>query len=313
MTNEARPTVKQLQCFVAASEQDSFRRAADRMGVTQPTLTAQIDSLENALGALLFERSRTGSRLSPLGRELVPTARRVLEEIDGFVQLAIDSQSGPAGTYRLGVPPTLGPYLLPHILPDLHARYGDLQFFVREEAPAELEHGLDSGRYDLILTPLPLNSENFQVTHLFREPVKLVVPGEHALASLEEIGEEDLRGQHVLTIEEHHLFHRQIGQLCERLGARMRRDYEGTSLDTLRQMAVMGMGVAFLPALYIASEIREGSGLSVVAVPGAKEIDRIHAIAWRATSPSRALFKTLADEIRECVARRLKGVVAAIN
>lgn len=299
-----RPSIRQVEYFIAIAETSSFRGAAQRLDVSQPTLTTQIVAFEEALGLQLFERSRSGTVLTAIGRELMPNARRVLEEFQGMIDRAESVSRGAAGTYRLGVTPTLGPYLLPHILPALHRRYNALKLSVREEAPRDLEAGLAAGKYDLILTPLPVEDTRLSVAPLFREPLKLVLPSDHRLASRKRIDRRDLAGESVLTIEEHHHFHRQIEGLCARLGAQLRRDYEGTSLDTLRHMVVMGMGIAFLPALYIRSEIHDALELRVTTVSG-EAFERMHALAWRTSSPARQLFREIADEIRSIVARDL--------
>jgi LysR family hydrogen peroxide-inducible transcriptional activator len=301
----SRPSVRQVEYFIAIAETLSFRRAAQRLNVSQPTLTTQIVAFEEALGLQLFERSRGGTVLTALGRELLPNARRVIEEFQGLIDRAESVSRGPAGTYRLGVTPTLGPYLLPYILPALHRRYSALKLSVRENAPRDLEAGLASGDHDLILTALPVDDNRLTVAPLFREPLKLVLPADHRLASRKHINRRDLAGESVLTIDEHHHFHRQIEQLCGRLGAHLRRDYEGTSLDTLRHMVVMGMGIAFLPTLYIRSEIHRPKELHVATLRG-ETIERTHALAWRASSPARQLFREIADEIRALVARDLR-------
>ena len=306
--DRARPSVRQIEYFVAISETLNFRAAARRLSVSQPTMTNQIAALEDALGSQLFERSRGGTVLTPLGRELLPNARRILEEFQGLVDQAQSISRGPGGTYRLGVTPTLGPYLLPHILPALHRRYTALKLSVREDAPRDLEVELATGKHDLILTPLPIDDSRLTVVPLFREPLKLILPADHRLAERMHINRRDLEGESILTIEEHHHFHRQIEQLCSRLGAQLRRDYEGTSLDTLRHMVVMGMGVAFLPSLYIRSEIHRPRELRVATVRG-EVIERTHALAWRASSPARQLFRQIADEIRTLVAQDLADVL----
>ena len=306
--DRARPSVRQIEYFVAISETLNFRAAARRLSVSQPTMTNQIVALEDALGSQLFERSRGGTVLTPIGRELLPNARRILEEFQGLVDQAQSISRGPGGTYRLGVTPTLGPYLLPHILPALHRRYTALKLSVREDAPRDLEVELATGKHDLILTPLPIDDSRLTVVPLFREPLKLIVPADHRLAKRKHINRRDLAGESILTIEEHHHFHRQIEQLCSRLGAQLRRDYEGTSLDTLRHMVVMGMGVAFLPNLYIRSEIHRPRELRVATLRG-EVIERTHALAWRASSPARQLFRQIADEIRTLVAQDLADVL----
>jgi LysR family hydrogen peroxide-inducible transcriptional activator len=306
-----RPTIRQIHYFVAVAEASSFRGAAAQLQVSQPTLSHQILALEEALGLRLFERSRGGTRLTPLARDLLSSSRRVLEEFQELCRQAESVTRGPGGTYRLGVTPTLGPYLLPHVLPGIHRRYAALKFFVREDAPRDLEVGLGAGEYDLILTPLPIDQTGLTVDPLFLEPLMLVIPAEHRLAKKKRIGRADLEGESVLTIEEHHHLHKQIQQLCTRLKARILRDYEGTSLDTLRQMVVMGMGIAFLPSLYVRSEIHRPRELRVATVHG-EEIYRTHALVWRSSSPSRQLFREIAREIRTSVTRNLSKNVKPI-
>jgi LysR family hydrogen peroxide-inducible transcriptional activator len=302
--DQALPTVRQIQCFVTIAETLSFQRAAKLLNVSQPAVTAQIVALEKALGLQVLERSRSGTVMTALGQDLLPNARRILEEFQGLVDRAESVSRGPGGTYRLGVTPTLGPYLLPHILPALHQRYGSLKLSVREDAPRDLETGLANAEYDLVLTALPIEDKRLTVTPLFREPLKLVLPADHRLAGRKHVNRRDLFGEAVLSIDEHHHFHRQIEELCGRLGAHIRRDYEGTSLDTLRHMVTMGMGIAFLPALYIRSEIHRPLELKVATLRG-EAVERTHALAWRASSPARQLFREIADVIRDLVARDL--------
>ena len=304
MAGVERITLKQIQYFAAVAEHGSFRRAAERLDVTQPTLTAQVGALEKALDTQLFERSRSGTVPSSAGRELLPNARRVLEEVRGFADQAAVLSTGIEGTYRMGVTPTLGPYLLPSILPPIHAEYSGLKLYVREAAPSDLEEELKNAEHDLILTTEPIASRDLVVAPLFREPLKLVMAKDHRLANKARINRSDLPGEQVLNIHEHHLFHRQIAELCERLGATLLRDYEGTSLDTLRQMVVMGMGIAFLPSLYVRSEIRDRDELRVADVQGVR-VYRNHALVWRPGAPARNLFRRLAERIRMIVASTL--------
>ena len=297
-------SLKQLQYFAAVAEYGSFRQAAFRLGITQPTLSNQIAIMEKALKIHLFERTRKGINVTPQGRELLLSARRVLEEAQGFISQSAILSGGGIGTFRLGVTPTLGPYLLPHILTPIHNKYSDLKLYVRENAPSELETGLINGQHDLILTTLPIMSSELVVARLFREPIKLALARDHRLARRLTINREDLLGEPVLTISEHHLFHRQITELCEQVGAHVLRDYEGTSLDTLRQMVVMGMGVAFLPALYAKSEIRNEEELRVADVDGINVV-RNHALVWRNTSPASSFYRQLSEEIKSMIETNL--------
>lgn len=305
-------SLRQIRYFAAVAEYGSFRQAAFKLNITQPTLSNQISVLEELLGLQLFERSRSGTTTTVEGRELLISARRVIEEAQGFSMQADSLAGGGIGTYRLGVTPTLGPYLLPHILSPIHSNYKDLKLYVREEAPSDLESGLINSQFDFILTTLPIMSKELVVMPLFREPLKLAITKDHRLANKVRINRMDLFGEQVLTISEHHLFHRQIAELCEKVGASVRRDYEGTSLDTLRQMVVMGMGMAFLPALYVRSEIRQESELRIADVEGVNVV-RNHALVWRNTSPARSFYRQLALEIREIISKTLSDVVIPIN
>lgn len=304
MKASPRPTLRQLEYFVAVAQAASFRRAAERLRVSQPTITNQILALELAVGVQLFERSRAGTALTVPGRELLPDARNVLEQLQGLLDRAQRIHQGPTGTYRLGVPATLGPYLLPHILPSIHERYAELKLYVREGAPRLLESDLAAGEHDLILSPLPVDEPRLNVVPLFREPLRLVMSSEHRLAGKARIVRSDLVGEAVLSLQEHHHFHRQIEQLCQRLGAHVLRDYEGTSLDALRHMVVMGMGIAFLPALYVRSEIHRPLELRVTTLHD-ESVLRTHALAWRRSTPMRGLFADVATQIREVALREL--------
>ena len=182
-----------------------------------------------------------------------------------------------------------GPYVLPGTAV-CTPTFEDLRLYVREAIPAQLTTDLRSAAHDVILTTLPLQSDELEVVPLFRESLKLALPLEHPLAAQATISGTDLVGEAVLTIDEQHLYHRQVSALCESLGATVNRDYEGTSLDTLRQMVVMGMGITFLPSLYVASEIGDSDTLRVTDVTG--QYERDHALVWRRRSPARVFFNS---------------------
>lgn len=301
-----KPSFKQLEYALAVARTGSFRSAAEELNVSQPTLTAQIARAEEALGAQIFERDRSGARLTPAGRLFEPQARRVLEAMDELTQAVGDVDE--RATYRLGVKGTLGPYLLPHILPSLRELHSGLRFYVREDSPRGLEDGLGRGDYDLIISSLPINSADFVHEPLLRETILLAAPSDHRLASKPLWTGADLRGEKVLTTEPGHLFSRQVESICNRLGAEVLRDYEGSSLDALRLMVVMGMGLAFLPALYVESEIRADSGLVVRDLQD-ETIARMHVLAWRPGSPARHFYRRLAEELRTLIAARLGHAV----
>lgn len=302
------PTFRQIEYFVTIASRASYRRAAEELGVSQPALTTQIRALETQLGLCLFERSRSGTLLTPEGRDLLDHARQMLLAMREFQENAQMIAQGLQTTYKLGVPPTLGPYLLPNVLPALHAKHNRLKLYVREATPQQLLRGLSEGVYDIAIVPLPAERDDLSVEPLFTEPLKFVVPADHRLAGKASVSPAQLRGEKVLTLEGQHHFHHQVQEICQDLGAQLQRDYEGTSLDTLRQMVVMGLGVAFLPGLYVHSEMHNPEALHVSELKS-KPIRRQHGLVWRASAPGRRLYRELAGQIREIVSERLGDVV----
>ncbi|WP_066963908.1 hydrogen peroxide-inducible genes activator [Microbulbifer sp. Q7] len=311
-TQPQAPSLRQIEYFVTIASHASYRRAAEDLGVSQPALTTQIRSLESLLGLPLFERSRSGTLLTPEGRELLAQAQKMLLLMRELRENAETIAQGLKTTYKLGVPPTLGPYLLPKVLPALHASHHRLKLYVREGPPQSLLRGLGEGTYDIAIVPLPMERADLAVEPLFTEPLKFVVPADHPLAGRTTIEPAQLRGEKVLTLEGHHHFHHQVQEICRDLGAHLQRDYEGTSLDTLRQMVVMGLGVTFLPGLYVHSEMHDHEALHISELQG-KPVRRLHGLVWRASAPGRGLYRELAAQIRALVRARLSDVVEVIE
>jgi len=155
------PSLRQLEYFLEVADAGSLRQAAIRLGVAQPTLTVQLRHLEEALSVTLLERSRSATHLTPAGRELLPNARQLLNQWRNLIESAHLLGDATHSTYRLGVPPTLGPYLLPTLLPFIHKQFTRLRLHVREEVPDNLLKGLEEGTYDLILGPIPESGASF--------------------------------------------------------------------------------------------------------------------------------------------------------
>ena len=290
--NELNFSLRQLRYFLVAARHKSLRQAAIELGIAQPSLSVQLKTLEDALEVQLLERSRGGIALTPVGRTMVAEAKLAVSAAETIREAARLAAHGPTGTFRLGVAPSLGPYMLPWILPRIRDRYVGVKFFVREGVTSTLVEGLKAGNYDLILSPKPPKDPALVAMPVVREPIHLVVYKRHAFAQHDTIKPAQLAGVDVLTIEEQHLFFSQVEALCKRFRARLLRDYEGTSLDAMRQMVHMEMGVAFLPALYIRSEIRDRDELRVLRIQG-ETIYRTHTLVWRATSPFRGFYRDL--------------------
>ena len=300
-------TLKQLQCLLALDETSHFRRAAERCGITQPSLSAQIVNLEEALGVRLVERSRSGVSMSPAGREVTARARRIADEVQGIIDFSAGARSGLQGMIRLGSKPTLGPYLLPRVVSTLHREYPDLKLYIRESEPLHLEQELMNGTHDIVLTQLPAVSSEVETAPLFQEPLYLAVAADHRLAAREEIAVKDLKGLEVLSLNPSFHLHDQVHQLCDQFGARLVRDYEGTSLDAVRQMTGMGMGATFLPALYVRSEIGAGSEVVVRKLKG-RHVARHIGLLWRKSAGAGASYRKLADIFRAVARRYFKDV-----
>ncbi|MEM8749157.1 MAG: hydrogen peroxide-inducible genes activator [Pseudomonadota bacterium] len=291
------PTLRQLRYLAALAQERHFRKAAERVNVTQPTLSTQLQELERTLQASLIDRSAKTVTLTPLGQEVLNRAQRVLADVQDIVDLAAASQHGISGTVKLGVAPTLGPYLLPFVVPGLHARYPDLKLYVREGKPVELQEQVKSGQLDLVVSPLPINGAELTTIPLFREPLLVAFAPDDPLAQKPKLKKTDLAGRNVLAIEPGHHLHDKVREICDTFGAHISRDYEGTSLDTLRLMVGMGVGIAFLPALYIRSEISNRGEVEVRELEAAS-LHRHIGIAWRERSVNAAVFEDIAQEIR---------------
>ncbi len=306
----ARPTItlRQLNYLVALADTGHFRRAAERCEISQPSLSTQIQSLEQSLGVLLVERSRSGVALTPIGRDIVERSRLILEDVQGMVDFATTAQNGLVGTIRLGAKPTLGPYILPHVVARLHREHPELSLHIREGAPRSLESELSRGVHDVILAQLPIIGSELVAQRLFREPLYVVLAADHPLARHETIAPRDLKGLEILSLEPHYHLHDQVNALCQEFGAVMLRGYEGTSLDALRQMVGMGMGATFMPALYVRSEIGSRSEVVVRPIQG-RQITRSIGIVWRKSAGRADAYKEIANVMRDVVTRKFKNII----
>jgi LysR family transcriptional regulator, hydrogen peroxide-inducible genes activator len=292
-----------MRYLAALAETLHFRRAAELAHVTQPTLSAQLRELELRLGVQLVERARGRVLLTPVGEEIAARARAVLRDVEEIRALARFAQKPLHGTMKVGVVQTLGSYLLPLIVPDLHRSHPELGFYVREGLPEALLRQLEQGGLELLFCALPLNRGDLVAEPLFSEPLLLVAPEEHPLARLAVVDGRALRGQTILTLEPGHRMHGQIGDFCRAVGARLSPDYEGTSLDTLRQMVAMGMGLSLLPALYVRSEVARER--LVVARPLSDPAPaRTIGMVWRRGTARSGEFADLAGIIRRILRER---------
>lgn len=290
------PTLRQLEYLIAIADLRNFGRAAQACNVSQPTLSQQLRSLEDRLGVVLIERNTSGAELTPVGREIVMRARRLLVEAEDIRDLARRAGDRLAGTLRFGVTPTLGPYLMPPIVAALHREQPDLRLHIKEGIPEEQALQLARGALDMLLGPLPIEGSGLIVEPLFRERLFLVAAADHPLAKIPDLHFDQLRGAQVLSLDRRHHLHRQVASICSEFGMELLRDYEGTSLDSVHQMATSGIGLAVLPELYFRSDVAGRPGV-VLLEPTGFELTRSIAAAWRSGAAYSAEYRGIAGRI----------------
>lgn len=297
-----RPTLRQLEYFVAVAEKLSFRKAAESCFVSQPSLSAQIAQLESLLGVKLFERDRRRVRLTEAGERLVASARETLGSCDRLGQIARSLGAPLAGPLRLGVIPTIGPYLLPRVLPEVSRAFPELQLFLREEMTGRLLEQLHEGRLDLLLLAIDIELGVVTTQQLFSDPFVLAVPEDHELAGLPEARLADLEASEFLLLDEGHCLREQTLPLCESAGADEVGGFRASSLGTITQMVASGLGITLLPELAIEREAAAVPRLRVIPF-GADGPSRAVGLAWRPSSPRSDEYRALGEVITAAYAR----------
>lgn len=292
------PTLRQLQYLIAVDDERHFGKASQRVNVSQPTLSAQLSTLEHRLNIRLFERDRSGVFPTPIGQEIIARARKIIDEVDELRSFAHRTVNPLAGRLRIGTPPTLGPYILSHIVAELHQSFPDLKLMIREAVPSAVQKMTENGELDVALTPLPILGTRLHSEILFNESLYLGMAGDHPLAQHEYVSEQDLKGEKVLAMVSGHQLHDQVKDLCDQYGANLQYDYEGTSLDALRHMVAMGAGISFFPALYVLSEMKGRSDIITKPLEN-QTLERSIAMVWRKESHLHDNLLTLANLFKE--------------
>jgi LysR family hydrogen peroxide-inducible transcriptional activator len=294
-------TLRQLQYAVAVADARSFRRAAELCHVSQPSLSAQLAQLEDALGARLFERERRPVLLTPAGEQLVERARRLLVGADDLLGAAKQLGDPLSGSLRIGVIPTISPYLLPEIVPALRRRHPALTALWVEDKTETLVASLGEGKLDAALLALEANLGILEHEVIGRDPFVLATPVGHPLAQARgpaKLGE--LAGSTVLLLDDGHCLRDQALSYCSRARAH-EADFRATSLSTLAQMVSAGAGVTLMPRLALPTESRRGKlAVRRFADPAPH---RTLALAWRKSSPLGPALRRLVATIRAAHAK----------
>ena len=295
------PTIRQLQYLVTLHHIGHFGRAAEACHVSQSTLSTGIRELETLLGATLIERNRRIVRFTPLGEDVVKRAVRLLAEADGIVEAARASGKPLAGDLRLGVIPTIAPFLLPALLPQLRRAWPELRLFLREDQSATACEALAAGQLDCLLLALPYACGEIEYAHLLDDPIRLAYhpadyPGFPAAVSPEVIDESRL-----LLLEDGHCLKDHALAACSRAAFRPDSSMLGTSLYTLVQMVENRIGLTLVPQMAIDGGILNGTSIVTrpLATPDAK---REIVLAWRPSSPRADEYRLLTDALKTAYA-----------
>ena len=287
-----KPTVRQLQYLVEIADRESFSRAAEACGVSQPALSTQIQRMEEGFGMALLERQPRRVVPTAAGERVIAAARRVLREVDGLVEEATRLRDPMEGTLRLGVIPTIAPHLLPRVMPAVRSSFPELRLLLQEERTARLTTMLEQSELDLALVALESDLGDLVVEPLFRDPFVLAVAHGHPLARRASVSPRDLAGEDILLLDDGHCLRQQTAIICEAAGACELGDFRATSLGTLVQMVATGVGVTLIPEMSVEGETGFTRDLALVPFE-APAPGRTVALAWRRSSPHGTRFAEL--------------------
>jgi len=290
--------LRDLKYLVALADHKHFGRAAAACYVSQPTLSTQIKKLEDELGVPLVERAPRKVMLTPAGRDAAERARRIVAEVEQMKEAARRSQDPEAGTVRLGMFPTLGPYLLPHVVPRIRARFPHLELLLVEEKSDVLLSRLREGKLDAGLLALPVADDQLHTEFLFEEPFVLAVPESHPLAQRGSLTLAELSHQQLLLLEDGHCLREQALDVCRLSGANEKSEFRATSLETLRQMVAADVGITLLPTLAVKPPVARSPNIHLLGFSDSHPSRRI-AMVWRKSSAMSGFLQVFAQVFRE--------------
>lgn len=289
--------LRDLEYLVALGDHGTFGRAAAACGVSQPTLSTQVKKLEATLGCALVERSGRQSMLTPAGEQIAGRARRMLGHAEAIRRIADQARDPRAGSLRLGIFPTLAPFLLPHVVPGLRRDLPELDLLLVEERTPELLGALRAGSVDAVVLAGPLAEPGLEVVPLFREDFVLALPPDHPLVGTGPVDPSVLAEESILLLEDGHCLRDQALDVCRTSGAVEMDGFRATSLETLRHMVAAGIGVTLLPRLAVSGPGGAGGVETVEFAAPAPFRDIV--LAWRSSSVRGDLMPELAGHLRQ--------------
>ena len=293
--------LKDLKYLVALADTGHFGKAAERTFVSQPTLSAQLKKLEEYLGVKLVERQPKNVQLTEVGKQGVVRARRMLDEGDEIIALARSNTDPLVGKLKLGFIPTVGPYLLPRVMSKLRKSLPRLGLMLYEYQTEPLLKRLRDGEIDVAILALPAPHEGMETRTLYQEAFTVALPADHPLAVKSTIKVSDLKGHTLLLLEDGHCLRDQALEVCSRIDVREVEDFRATSLETLRQMVIAGLGITLLPELAAEAPFNSQRGLTIRQIAKPTPSRTVGAV-WRKSSTRSAAITAVCDVITEAIA-----------
>jgi LysR family hydrogen peroxide-inducible transcriptional activator len=294
------PTLRQLQYLKLLAEHGAFGRAAEAAHVTQPTLSAGIQELEKTLGAPVVDRARSGVILTAVGEEALRRATIILNEAEELLEAAKNAGQPLTGRFRLGVIPTIAPFLLPRVLPKLRQRFPKLRLFLREDLTQRLIAALKAGQLDAALIALPYDMAGLDWAHVADDELMAAMPSNIALARQKSASPEEMEREGLILLEDGHCLREHALAACGLKPPKASDDenFAATSLPTLVQMVGSGLGVTFLPAMAVHAGLAEAAPVTIRPIDAAHPSREI-VVAWRAGSNRAAEGKLLAEVLKD--------------
>ena len=298
--------LRDLRYLVALAEYKHFGRAAEASFVSQPTLSTQLKKFEDELGMALVERNPRNVLLTEVGEAVVKRAKVILREADEIKAIARRAKDPEAGTVRIGIFPTLAPYLLPHVVPGIVKRFPKLELILVEEKTEVILKKLHDGELDAGVLALPIQDDSLHTEFLFEETFVLALPKQHRLAKSKRVKLADLALESLLLLDDGHCLRDQALEVCAIIGANEKPGFRATSLETLRHMVSANVGVTLMPALSVHAPSPNSPGVSLVPFSEPAPHRRI-AMIWRRTSALTGLFHQLAPILKGIDPKLLKA------
>ena len=298
--------LRDLRYLVALADHKHFGRAAVASFVSQPTLSTQLKKIEDEIGMALVERNPRNVMLTEVGEAVVARARVILREADEIKAIARRAKDPESGAVRIGIFPTLGPYLLPHVVPNIVARFPKLELILVEEKTEVLLKKLHEGELDAAILALPIHDDSLHAEFLFEETFVLALNKQHRMAKAKRVRLRDLADERLLLLDDGHCLRDQALEVCQMSGAGERSGFRATSLETLRHMVSANVGMTLMPALSVHAPAPPSPNVTLIPFVEPAPHRRI-AMIWRRTSALTAFLHQLVPMIRQIPAGLLKA------